>query len=139
MEQVFLKVYENWGWGGLALAYFLFDKFFYPKFMSWKKGDEYVSFATVKLLKEEFAQLQKDVVNLKNIQDRHGDHIKYGTEKLSGHLVQEEEENVKMGVMENKIVNIEKNQERTDANVEKIFGMISKVKDFMIEQGYGNK
>lgn len=55
------------------------------------------------------------------------------------HIETGTEVRVKIGVMENDIKNLKENQNRTEANVEKIFNLISNMKDAMIEMGYGQK
>lgn len=55
------------------------------------------------------------------------------------HKSDEEKENIKMGIMETKLENAEKNQERLEDNDGKIFAMITALKDFMLEKGYGKK
>ena len=119
MEELFklgFGIYEKYGLAGLLLIYFLGDKIIWPRLMQWKKGDNYVSFKDVKELKEN--------LNLLN-------------SKIVSHLEKEAIEDIERGIMKNDIVHIQGNQVRTDDNVEKIFNLISKLKDEMIEMGYG--
>lgn len=59
--------------------------------------------------------------------------------KLTAFLEDEAKENIMLGVMKNDIENMKKNNEKTDENVEKLFNLVSNVKDAMIEMGYGKK
>ena len=119
MEELFklgFGIYEKYGLAWLLLIYFLGDKLIWPKLMQWKKGDNYVSFKDVKELKEN--------LNLLN-------------SKLAAHLEKESIEDIERGIMKNEIVHIQTGQSKMDSDIEKIFMLISKVKDEMIEMGYG--
>lgn len=80
-----------------------------------------------------------EFAKLKLMVERQADHINRTQQMLGEHLVKEQEEDVRIGIMQTKQEAGEKNQERMEENIEKIFSMITSLKDSLIAMGYGKK
>ena len=67
------------------------------------------------------------------------ENLKFVDSRLNEHMTVAQEELLKLRSMEKDIEYQKERQGRTDENVEKIFTLISKLKDSMIEMGYGKQ
>lgn len=55
------------------------------------------------------------------------------------HIDKEQEEHVEFGIMKNEIEHLKEAKEETHADIEKIYNLVSKLKDTLIDMGYGKK
>lgn len=109
MEEItsLANLIKEYGVSGVVVTFLIWNHFVAPRLK--KRNGDYVSFKEVKDLKEQITE----------------------------HLKKEALEDIRMGIIENELQHLKEGFKKVDENFENIFGMISKLKDYMIQEGYG--
>lgn len=121
MDDVFAKVFAQWGLPGVIILYLVWDKWRDAKIEDALRGSA------------EKRKLDGTHLAIENMDHK----IKEVGDKLAAHLEKKAEEDVMLEGMRKDIERSGDNIRRHDENIEKIFGMVSALKDSLIAMGYG--
>ena len=112
--KIILELLKNQTGAGLLLGFILWEKYIYPK---WKKSrGTYVSW---KDIDEKLLAISMRIADIEN--------------KIIHHLEKEQEEDIKIAIMTEKLENLEGLSTRNEEHIEKIFDMITQLKNTWME------